>query len=90
MPSLILTPMKRAPNKPQITPRIIPDGRSIIEFSLANARLPSFSAPESDKLSGELEAKDSRIDKVKVAIEVAVNTLQSMLNVQKVFGFEIS
>jgi predicted ABC-type ATPase len=90
IPSLILTPIKRAPNKPQIIPRIIPAGRSSIEFSLANARLPSFSAPESDKLSGELEDKDSKIDKVKVAIEVAVNTLQSMLNVQKVFGFEIS
>ncbi len=75
MPSLTLIPMKRAPKKPQITPRIIPDGRSIIEFSLANERSHSFSEPESDKLSDELEDKDSRLDKVKVVIEVAVNTL---------------
>ena len=88
--SLILTEMKRAPNKPQITPRITPAGKSRIEFSFYSERFPSLSEPESDKLRGEPTDKDSSIARVKVAIEVAVNTLQSMLNVQKVFGFEIS
>jgi hypothetical protein len=82
--------MKRAPNKPQITPRIIPAGKSRIEFSLSSERFPSLSEPESDKLRGEPTDKDSSIAREKVATEVAVNTLQSMLNVQKVFGFEIS
>ena len=90
--SLILTEMKRAPNKPQITPRITPAGKSRIEFSFPfySERFPSLSEPESDKLRGEPTDKDSSIARVKVAIEVAVNTRQSMLNVQKVFGFEIS
>lgn len=88
--SLILTAMNRAPSNPQITPRIIPAGKSRIEFSFSNERFPSFSAPESDKLKGEFIDKDSRIERANVAIDVAVNTLQSMLNVQNVFGFEIS
>lgn len=47
-------------------------------------------APESARLSGLPVASEFRIDRVKQAIDVQPNTRHNMLNVQKVFGFEIS
>lgn len=73
-----------------MTPKMIPAGKSSIEFSLPIERLPSFKAPESDKLKGPLVERDSKTDKTNVEIEVAAKTLHSMLNVQNVFGLEIS
>jgi hypothetical protein len=71
-------------------PSIIAAGKSSKVFSSVAETDPNFNAPESDKLKGLPVDKDYRIDKVNVATDVAVNTLQSMLNVQKVLGFETS
>lgn len=71
-------------------PNTIAAGKSSKVFSSLAETDPNLSAPESDKLNGLPVDKDYNIDKVKVATDVAVNTLQSMLNVQNVFGFEIS
>jgi len=90
IPRTILTQIKNAPNKPHITPKKIPAGRSRIEFSLATERFPSLSEPESDKLKGAFVAKESNIDRTNVEIEVAANTLHNMLKVQNVFGLDIS
>jgi len=52
--------------------------------------LPNFNADPSDKDRGAPKTKDSKIDKVKTAIDVAVKTLQSIVNYQNVLGFESS
>jgi hypothetical protein len=51
---------------------------------------PNLIAPESDKLKGVPSESDWRSDSTKVEIDVQANTRHNILNVQKVFGFEIS
>jgi hypothetical protein len=50
--------MKKAPSKPQITPKKIAAGKSSIEFSSYAFILPNFKEPESDKLSGLASPSD--------------------------------
>ena len=82
--------MNSAPSKPVTTPNTIAAGKSNIEFSLAELIVVNLTAPESDSCNGEPVKSELKIDSVNVAIDVAVNTRHNILNVQKVFGFEIS
>jgi hypothetical protein len=82
--------MKRAPISPAIVPMIRAAGRSSIVFSYEPLTVPNLRAPESVRLKGVPVSKDYKIAKVNVAIAVEVNTRQSILKVQKVFGLEIS
>mgnify|MGYP007048580535 CR=1 FL=1 len=49
-----------------------------------------MSVDESVRVSGDPACSDVKIESVKVQIEEQKNTLHSILNVQKVFGFDIS
>ena len=64
-------------------------GRSNIVFVVVY-KLPNFKAPESVTEIGDPWERDYIMLSVNVPTLVAKNTRQSILNVQKVLGFEIS
>jgi hypothetical protein len=86
---LIFTWINKAPRQPQIAPKIIAAGKSC-NVLVTVSKLPNLSAPESEILSGLPFDKLYRIEKVNVPNEVEKNTRQSIENVQKVLGLEIS
>ena len=90
IPSVMLTWINRAPRSPVTIPKIIAAGKSNKVFTFYESTEPNFNAPESDKLRGLPVSSDYSIERVNVAIDVAVKTLHNILKVQKVLGLEIS
>ena len=81
--------MNRAPSRPPTTPSTHAAGRSSNELSRSSSS-PNFRAAESVKENAVPLLREVKIESRNVASEDAKNTLQSMLNVQNVFGFDIS
>lgn len=89
MARLTLTWMNSAPSRPPITPSTHAAGRSSKELS-RSSNSPNFKAAESVKENAVPLLREVKIESRKVAKDDAKKTLQSMLNVQNVFGFDIS
>ena len=81
--------MKNAPSNPAKIPIIIAADISLYVFELYSIVL-NFKAPELERLKGLPSKSDYNIDNVKVAVDVAINTLHSIMKVQNVLGLEIS
>ena len=86
---LILTKIKRLPSSPHTPPITTAAGISRREDSESSS-FPNLREPSSVSDNGLPSLSYMSIPRVKVAIEQAAKTRHNMLNVQKVFGFEIS
>ena len=81
--------MKKEPRRPQIRPIMMAAGKSRSEDSVSES-LPNLRAPVSFREKVVPVQSELRIPSRNVQMEQEANTRQSMLNVQNVFGFEIS
>ena len=86
---LILTWMNNAPKHPHTPPIKIAAGMSSNVFS-SGSRVPNFRVAASVNENGDPFLSAVKIESMKVQIDDPKKTLHNMLNVQYVFGFDIS
>ena len=87
--SLTFTNIKSDPRTPQTLPITRAAGMSRTLFSVSSS-FPNFSVDWSVSENGDPSSSDVRIESVNVLNALARKTLQSIPNVQKVLGLEIS
>ena len=85
----MLTKMKKDPNSPHTNPITTAAGISSKDDSPGSSE-PNFTAAESLNEKVFPEDSEKYMPRRKVVMEQEAKTRQSMLNVQKVFGFDIS
>ena len=82
--------MKIAPMMPQMNPIITAPDSSYRGIGCSSGMMPNFSTAASDKVTGLLFQRDVKMPRTKVLTAEQKKFRQSRLNVQKVFGVDIS